>query len=134
MRINVRHRTVLIEGGPLALDIQLEDFEGVQVIRLSGDLDYGECSSFRLVIDRVLSGVHAPVVLDLSRTEYLDSSGLGLCRNLRIGLEQQGRSLIIVLNETVGNVMGLTRLAREFRLVEYEEQALSELLKEVKPL
>jgi len=118
-------------GVPLALEIQLDEFEGVQLIRVSGDLDYGECQQFRLAIDSVLSASAAPVALDLSAAQYVDSSGLGLCRSLRKELEKQGRSLIVISNETVDDIMQLTRLDAEFRLVEHEEQALSELLKEM---
>lgn len=94
----------------MALTIDLAQEPAVWVLTLHGDLDYGECSAFRMNIDRVLKSSPPATIVDLSELEYLDSSGLGLLLSLSKEYQAQGGSLVLVTNETVDNILSLTRL------------------------
>ncbi len=94
----------------MTLSIDLSQGEAHWLLSLSGDLDYGECASFRMSIDRVLKSSPPSTVVDLSGLEYLDSSGLGLLLSLSKEYGAQGGRLVLVTNETVDNILSLTRL------------------------
>ena len=94
----------------MALTMDFEQAPGVWTLSLFGDLDYGECAAFRMSIDRILSSAPPATVVDLSGLEYLDSSGLGLLLSLSKEYGAEGGKLVLVTNETVDNILSLTRL------------------------
>ena len=94
----------------MALSIDLAQEPACWVLTLRGDLDYGECSAFRASIDRILKNAPPATIVDLSELEYLDSSGLGLLLSLSKEYGAQGGNLVLVTNETVDNILSLTRL------------------------
>ena len=94
----------------MALAIELTQNEDHWVLRLDGELDYSECAAFRMNIDRILKASPKSTVVDLSGLEYLDSSGLGLLLSLSKEYGAQGGRLILITNETVDNILTLTRL------------------------
>lgn len=54
-------------------------FDGILYIRLFGDIDHHSASEVREEIDRKIFFYRAKsVVMDLSKVEFMDSSGLGL--------------------------------------------------------
>jgi len=94
----------------MALSIDLTEDSTHWMLTLKGDLDYGECSSFRMSIDKILKNAPSAAIVDLSGLEYLDSSGLGLLLSLSKEYGAQGGRLVLVTNETVDNILALTRL------------------------
>lgn len=94
----------------MALTIDLDQESSYWLLKLHGDLDYGECASFRMNIDRILKSGPPATIVDLSDLEYLDSSGLGLLLSLSKEYGAQGGKLVLVTNETVDNILSLTRL------------------------
>ena len=66
----------------MALTIDLDQEATYWTLKLAGDLDYGECATFRMNIDRILKNAPPATIVDLSDVEYLDSSGLGLLLSL----------------------------------------------------
>ena len=94
----------------MALVIDLDQSPTYWTLRLAGDLDYGECSAFRMNIDHILKSVPPATIVDLSGVEYLDSSGLGLLLSLSKEYGTLGGRLVLVTNETVDNILSLTRL------------------------
>ena len=94
----------------MALSIELAQNEDYWVLTLIGELDYSECAAFRMNIDRILKASPKSCIVDLSGLEYLDSSGLGLLLSLSKEYGAQGGRLILITNETVDNILSLTRL------------------------
>ncbi|MDP2182625.1 MAG: STAS domain-containing protein [Actinomycetota bacterium] len=94
----------------MSLTIDLAQETSYWQLTLSGDLDYGECAAFRMNIDRILKSHPPSTIVDLSQLEYLDSSGLGLLLSLSKEYGAQGGRLVLVTNETVDNILSLTRL------------------------
>jgi anti-sigma B factor antagonist len=105
----------------LALDLQLSP--QYWLLALSGDLDYGECSQFRMSIDRILSSEPRAAIVDLSGLSYLDSSGLGLLLSMSKEYAAVGGRLVLVTNETVDNILSLTRLNGIFATAGSTEEA-----------
>lgn len=109
----------------MSLTINLEQEQEFWVLRLAGDLDYGECAAFRMSIDRVLKQSPQATIVDLSGLEYLDSSGLGLLLSLSKEYGAQGGRLVLVTNETVDNILSLTRLNGIFSTASSMEDAVA---------
>jgi anti-sigma B factor antagonist len=108
----------------MALIIDLNQESACWTLTLIGDLDYGECSTFRMNIDRILKNAPPATIVDLSGIEYLDSSGLGLLLSLSKEYGQSGGKLVLVTNETVDNILSLTRLNGIFATAPQLDQAL----------
>src|SRR5512140_995870 len=98
----------------MALQIELDQGNDHWTLTLSGELDYSECAAFRMNIDRILKASPPATIVDLSRLDYLDSSGLGLLLSLSKEYGAQGGRLVLVTNETVDNILSLTRLSGIF--------------------
>lgn len=111
----------------MALTIDLTQGETHWLLTLAGDLDYGECASFRMSIDRILKSTPPSTIVDLSGLEYLDSSGLGLLLSLSKEYGAQGGRLVLVTNETVDNILSLTRLNGIFSAAGSVDEALAVL-------
>lgn len=109
----------------MALTIQLEPGDEYWTLTLVGDLDYSECASFRMTIDRILKHSPRSTIADLSTLDYLDSSGLGLLLSLSKEYGAHGGRLVLVTNETVDNILDLTRLSGIFSTADTLEDARS---------
>ncbi len=107
----------------MPLSIQLEPGNDHWKLTLVGELDYTECASFRMTIDRILKESPKGTVVDLSRLDYLDSSGLGLLLSLAKEYGALGGRLLLVTNDTVNNILELTRLSTIFSTVDSVELA-----------
>lgn len=107
----------------MALSIQLDKNPDHWVVTLQGDLDYSECATFRMTIDKILKNLPPAAVVDLSALDYLDSSGLGLLLSLSKEYGAQGGRLVLVTNESVNSILDLTRLSGLFSTVSTIEQA-----------
>jgi anti-sigma B factor antagonist len=115
----------------MSLSIDLVQGESYWLLTLAGDLDYGECASFRMNIDRILKTSPPSTIVDLSDLEYLDSSGLGLLLSLSKEYGAQGGRLVLVTNETVDNILSLTRLNGIFSTATSVDDARAVLGEEV---
>jgi len=111
----------------MALSLNLEQETEYWSLSLSGDLDYGECSQFRMSIDRILKSEPRSAVVDLSGLEYLDSSGLGLLLSMSKEYAAVGGRLVLVTNETVDNILSLTRLNGIFATASSTQEAVQVL-------
>jgi anti-sigma B factor antagonist len=91
-----------------------------QELWVAGELDRATADRFDDAVQRVIVGT-GPLVLDLSRVRFLDSSGV---RSLvKLGLSMQGRAL--VLREPSPPVMRVLQMTRldEVGLWRIEESA-----------
>jgi anti-sigma B factor antagonist len=107
----------------MALQIELDQGNEFWTLTLTGELDYSECAAFRMNIDRILKASPPSTIVDLSRLDYLDSSGLGLLLSLSKEYGAQGGRLVLVTNETVDNILSLTRLNGIFSTAGNVDQA-----------
>lgn len=113
----------------MSLSMDLEQSDRLWILTVAGELDYGECPAFRVQIDRILRAAPPAVIVDISGLEYLDSSGLGLLLSLSREFSATGGKLVLVTNETVDNVLEMTRLAGIFSTASDIDQA-KELVRE----
>lgn len=97
-------------GDPIA-DLELDEMDGVPVARISGEIDISIAASLtsRLRAARVQEA--SGMVVDLTRVDYLDSSGLRLLLKTATSLEELKQKLHLVVGEgsVVERLLAMTR-------------------------
>ena len=112
--------TVSLRGG-------FEQKDGCLVFHFTGQLDaYSEKQFTEYVVD-VLKANKLPSVLDLSKIDFLDSSGLGALVQLAKQCTDAKRSFVLVGNSRVTQTIKLVRLEEFLHLVEDLPTALNQL-------
>ncbi|MEC8688664.1 MAG: STAS domain-containing protein [Cyanobacteriota bacterium] len=112
--------TVSLRGG-------FEQKNGCLVFHFTGQLDaYSEKQFMEYVVD-VLKASKLPAVLDLSKIDFLDSSGLGALVQLAKQCTDAKRSFVLVGNTRVAQTIKLVRLEGFLHLVPDLSTALDQL-------
>ncbi|WP_320674435.1 STAS domain-containing protein [Prochlorococcus sp. MIT 1341] len=91
--------------------------QGCLLFSFTGQLDAYSEKQFITYVDDVLSTNSAPVVIDLSKVDFLDSSGLGALVQTAKQCNLQKRSFQIVGNARVVQTVKLVRLEEFLHLV-----------------
>jgi anti-anti-sigma factor len=93
-----------------SLDIQVDD--GVVVARLIGEIDLANARPIGSLVAGAVANDAAGVVLDLSRTTYLDSSGVHLVFDLaeRLSGRQQRLALAVPEGSRIRRVLDLVNV------------------------
>lgn len=100
---------------------------GVAVIHCTGRLNMTQAPRLKQMVDTVVAADAARVVVDLTHTPFVDSSGLGaLVGGLKTARQAGGDLRIAGAGEQVLAVLGLTNLDRILRPYATVEDARSE--------
>jgi anti-sigma B factor antagonist len=86
--------------------------QGVQVVRISGEVDLTNTIEVRDAISTVASPDATVIVVDLSETTYLDSSGIAMLFRLaeRISQRRQELRIVVPANSPLRAALELTDL------------------------
>ena len=112
--------TVSLRGG-------FEQKDGCLVFHFTGQLDAYSEKQFTEYVGDVLKANKLPSVLDLSKIDFLDSSGLGALVQLAKQCTDAKRSFVLVGNTRVTQTIKLVRLEEFLHLVEDLPTALNQL-------
>ena len=112
--------TVSLRGG-------FEQKGGCLVFHFTGQLDAYSEKQFTEYVGDVLKANKLPSVLDLSKIDFLDSSGLGALVQLAKQCTDSKRSFLLVGNTRVTQTIKLVRLEQFLHLVEDLPTALNQL-------
>ena len=112
--------TVSLRGG-------FEQKDGCLVFHFTGQLDAYSEKQFTEYVGDVLKANKLPSVLDLSKIDFLDSSGLGALVQLAKQCTDAKRSFLMVGNTRVTQTIKLVRLEEFLHLVEDLPTALNQL-------
>jgi anti-sigma B factor antagonist len=108
------------------MEISTTTLESAEVIRCEGRLNMVAAPRLRSAIDDAVDSGSARLVVDLSGTSFVDSSGLGaLVAGLKRTRQAGGDLRIAGATDQVRTVLGLTNLDRVLRPHERVEDALS---------
>ena len=102
---------------------EVERGEGWIVLTLHGEIDHHSAVQIRSAIDEMLYAERpGKVVLDLSRIEFMDSSGLGLIMG-RYSLMQKLGGVLTIRNphERIVRILTMAGLQRMVKIEENEE-------------
>jgi anti-sigma B factor antagonist len=94
-------------------DLSAEALEGVVVMRMSGELDLATAPLLREAVDWLSRRTTAaPLVLDLARVSFIDSTGVRLL--MEAGDAAAGRAALLAPSQAVSRVLELTGLRDRF--------------------
>ena len=112
--------TVCLRGG-------FEQKDGCLVFHFTGQLDAYSEKQFLSYVADVLKANASPTVLDLSKIDFLDSSGLGALVQLAKQCKDAKRSFVMVGNARVTQTVKLVRLEEFLHLVNDLQTAFTQL-------
>jgi anti-sigma B factor antagonist len=99
---------------------------GVTVVEVDGQLIVGNRHELKDLIQVALDKGERRLLVDFSKTGYIDSSGLGALVSISKRIREAGGELRLAgLNEDLRSLFELTKLDTLFTILETPEQALS---------
>jgi anti-sigma B factor antagonist len=105
---------------------QTKDSSGVLVVQVDGQLIVGNRHELKDLIQAALEKGERRLLIDFSRTGYIDSSGLGALVSISKRVREAGGELRLSgLNEDLRSLFELTKLDTLFAITETPEQALT---------
>ena len=101
---------------------------GLLAVRILGEIDHHSTLGIRVGVDGLIAERRPErLILDLSKVEFMDSSGLGLILGRYSEIKKLGGDMI-VLNPNK-NVMKILKLAGAERMIKIERVDLSDIKK-----
>jgi anti-sigma B factor antagonist len=105
---------------------QTKDRAGVTVFQVDGQLIVGNRHELKELIQGALDSGERKLLVDFSRTGYIDSSGLGALVSVSKRIREAGGELRLAgLNDDLRSLFELTKLDTLFTISETPEQALA---------
>jgi anti-anti-sigma factor len=112
------------------LDVSLERIGEVPLARVSGRVDHANAEAFRGALAPVLTDCchgAVPLVMDLSRLEYISSAGLRILMLAARQVAQQGGTLLLAAPQpVVRQILRISRFDLLFRIRDTLDEALAE--------
>jgi anti-anti-sigma factor len=109
--------------------LQMETHGETPVARIVGEIDSSNASDFATRLKDVLPNHALGLVVDLTQTEYLDSSGVHLIFDLADALRrrQQILQLVVPTDSFVGDVLGVVNVSGAAQVAPTLKDALDAL-------
>jgi anti-sigma B factor antagonist len=105
---------------------QTKDTSGVAVLQVEGQLIVGNRQELKELVQAALDQGERRLLIDFSRTGYIDSSGLGALVSISKKIREAGGELRLSgLNEDLRSLFELTKLDTLFAIAETPQQALA---------
>jgi anti-sigma B factor antagonist len=105
--------------------IEVRHAGGASLVEVRGRLTSFEAKAFRETIDELIRQSHTNIVLNLTRLDYLDSSGIGeLVRNYMTIVKRGGAIKVVGLAPKVEEILKITQLYQVFPEFPDEASAL----------
>jgi anti-sigma B factor antagonist len=105
---------------------QTKDPRGVTVMQVEGQLIVGNRHELKDLVQAALERGERRLLVDFSRTGYIDSSGLGALVSISKRVREAGGELRLSgLNDDLRTLFELTKLDTLFAITETPEQALT---------
>lgn len=105
--------------------IKIEQHGSVTIINLKGDIDMQEVVQIRNVISAMVHEGRYQLVLDLSKVQHINSTGIGiLADSLRRLRTMHGDLRLSQLNPYLHNIFELTGMTRYFRIYKKRQEAI----------
>jgi anti-sigma B factor antagonist len=105
---------------------QSKESSGVTVVQVEGQLIVGNRHELKDLVQAALDQGERRLLVDFSRTGYIDSSGLGALVSVSKRIREAGGELRLAgLNDDLRSLFELTKLDTLFTITETPEQALA---------
>lgn len=110
------------------MTINIEDHEGIKVLRLHGELTGDEEHALVETIAELIEEDNLRVVVDLAQVTFMNSAGLGdLVRVAAQVNTREGRMMLASLSPFVEGVLRSTNLDRFFEVADTVDKAVERL-------
>jgi anti-sigma B factor antagonist len=108
-------------------DVTEEDLDdNIRVLDASGEIHVSTAPRFSERLNAAIADGKTSLILDFSRVEFIDSTGLSVLLNgLRRLTRRQGSLVLVCTNPTVLRLFEITRLDSTFDIVATREEALA---------
>jgi anti-sigma B factor antagonist len=104
-------------------DVQEKD--GAVIISLAGEIDMKSSSELRTKFMKLFESRPAVLIVDMTKVEFMDSSGLAiLVETLKWCRQNDSRLKLVGMVQTVRNVFEISRLDSIFQICDTLEEAL----------
>ncbi|MBB3109219.1 stage II sporulation protein AA (anti-sigma F factor antagonist) [Paenibacillus phyllosphaerae] len=113
----------------MSLQVELEHYRDVLIVRLHGELDHHTADVVRFKMEEaILRGGSAHVILSLKDLAFMDSSGLGVILGRYKQLKaKDGKMIVCDVNPGVYRLFELSGLFKILPIFENERSALTSL-------
>ena len=108
--------------------MQIDEFQkgSTLVFKLTGDLDSFSVAILKERMNRNFETGNYSLVIDLSNVEFMDSAGLGqLVAGLKYCIHNGGDLVLVGINDTIRELLRITKLDTVFKVYQSEEDALA---------
>ena len=120
------------------MDIRHSHFGNVVVLSAAGRIDHSTSDDFRKRLEtlvRKVAGLGSPMVLDLSRVEYISSAGLRCFMLAAKQAKAQGSPMVVAaLQPVVREIFEISRFTLVFETFESVRDAIRKLAPEALPV
>jgi anti-sigma B factor antagonist len=105
--------------------VALAEHGQATVIKLSGELDLAASPTLERELERALTRPDGPLVVDLRKLEFIDSTGLSVLVRAHQRAGERGRRFVLAgASAQVHRLLSLTGVAERLELAESPEQLL----------
>ncbi|MBD2846823.1 anti-sigma F factor antagonist [Paenibacillus sp. IB182496] len=113
----------------MSLQVELEHYRNVLIVRLRGELDHHTADTVRQKMEEaIMRGGSRHVILSLRELSFMDSSGLGVILGRYKLLKSKGGKMVVCdVNKSVHRLLELSGLFKIVDIHENERMALSSL-------
>jgi anti-anti-sigma factor len=112
---------------PAPFKVRSEQHDGVLVIAVEGELDMSTATDLERELEGPLSAGQSPLLIDLSRCEFIDSTGIALIVRSWQALDGNGRFALCGIGHQVKRVLDITGLEQTIPTHPSRAQALEQL-------
>jgi anti-anti-sigma factor len=107
---------ILSERGDM--ELKLNTAGKVKTIEISGKFDIESTEEFESIFAKVIEPNPSVVAIDMSRLDYIDSSGIGsLIKSLNILKGKKGKLILVGMKPMIQNVFKLAKLDMFFEIM-----------------
>ena len=108
------------------MQIDMVEKDGAAVCKVEGDVDINSSPNVKKYFDQLTSGKKEKILINFSRVNYIDSSGLATLVEIYKKVKVYGGKLVLTdLSEKVYGLFEITKLNKLFNIVSTEEEGLS---------
>jgi anti-anti-sigma factor len=108
--------------------VEKRHFDGFTLLQVEGVIKLGESAQFfAQTLDRALANDEGHVIIEFSKINYIDSTGIGeLVGHLGRFRDQRRKLILVNPSERITRLLEVARLASLFPIYDTVEQAMSQ--------
>jgi anti-anti-sigma factor len=107
--------------------VRSEQQEGVFIVAVEGELDMNTAADLERELEAPVTAARSPLLIDLSRCEFIDSTGIALIVRSWQALDGDGSFALCGVGDQVRRVLDITGLEQTIPTHPNREQALARL-------